>query len=82
MSMSGDLTRVFFFVFVYKLTFLQVTSVTHQFQQHITHLPSIIEAITNNVSGGQMTCQAVFDRQVKVKQADHGQLAETAPSIH
>lgn len=46
-----------------------------------THLPDIIEAITDNVSGGQMTCQAIFDRHVGVKQADHGQLAETAPTI-
>lgn len=47
-----------------------------------THLPCVIEAITNNVGGGQMTCEAVFDRQVVVKQADLSQLAETAPSIH
>lgn len=47
-----------------------------------THLPGIVEAITDNVSGGQMTCQAVFNSQVGVKQADHGQLAEIAPTIH
>lgn len=46
-----------------------------------THLPSIIEAITDYVSGSQMTYQAIFDRHVGVKQAHHGQLAEAAPAI-
>lgn len=46
-----------------------------------THLSNIIEAITDNVSGGQMACQTIFNRHVGVKQADHGQLAETALTI-
>lgn len=49
--------------------------------QTYTHLPYIIEAITNTVSGVQKTCQAVFNRQVGVKQCVHGQFAKTAPTI-
>lgn len=46
-----------------------------------THLSNIIEAITDDVSRGQMTCQTIFNRFVGVKQVDHGQLAGTAPAI-
>lgn len=29
-----------------------------------------------------MACQAVFNRQIGVKQAGHGQLADTTPTFH